>query len=871
MPRSIRHLLRLTCLVLAAPLLRAQTPPTAPYLDPALTPEQRAHDLVSRMTLAQKVRQMQHGAPAIPELGVPAYNWWNEALHGVARAGRATVFPQAIGLAAMWDTTLMFRIADAISTEARAKYHEAIRQNNHAQYFGLTFWSPNINIFRDPRWGRGQETYGEDPFLTARLGVAFIRGMQGDDPRYFKVVATAKHFAVHSGPESSRHMFDVQPSAYDLANTYLPAFRAAIVEGKAYSLMCAYNRVDGVPACANGDLLQRTLRGEWGFPGFIVSDCGAIADIYRANGHRYTATAAEASAKAVRAGTDLTCGNEYTSLVAAESAGLITGAEIDRSLERLFVGRFKLGMFDPPAMVPFSKIPYAEVDSRAHRSLALQAARKSIVLLKNERQTLPLTSSVKSIAVIGPSADDPVSLLGNYNGFSSRHVTPLEGIEHQFAGKATVRFALGATYVAGTRAPAQAIVGVDVLSPPGEAAGVHGVRAEYFDNATLSGPPRLTRVEARPVLPGVIDSAVVAAGIPARGFSVRWTGTLRPTVSGEFVFGVRGGSGMRVLIDDKDVLPPAPAGRGQPASPAPTLVLQAGQAYALRVEYRQVGNATGTNMQVTWVPPADALLAEAVAASRSADVTVAFVGLNPSLEGEEMNVTIPGFAGGDRTDLELPQSQDRLLRALFATGKPVIVVLTSGSAVAINDAAERAAAVMAAWYGGEEIGTAIGETLAGINNPAGRLPVTFYKSVAQLPPFDSYDMKGRTYRYFTGEPLYRFGHGLSYSTFRYTNLRAQRAASGIQVTVRVANTSRRDGDEVVQLYTGPTTPGEPLIRELRGFARVHLRAGESRDVVFTIAPGPRPDPVEISVGGGQPVGGVAFLTTTLKARDRTGR
>ncbi len=668
-----------------------------PYKDPDLAPEKRAADLVSRMSLEEKVLQMQNSAPAIDRLGIPAYDWWNEALHGVARAGQATVFPQAIGLAATWDTDLMHRVADVISTEARAKYHEAIRNNKHGRYQGLTFWSPNINIFRDPRWGRGQETYGEDPFLTGRMAVAFITGLQGDDPHYYKVIATAKHYAVHSGPETSRHQFDVHPSERDLNETYLPAFRDSIVEAKADSIMCAYNRVDGVPACASTDLLQKRLRGEWGFQGSVVSDCGAISDIFR--GHKYRATAAEASAVAVKAGTDLTCGNEYRSLVEAVKQGLITEAEIDRSLQRLFVARFKLGMFDPPERVPFSRIPYSVNDSQEHRKLALEAARKSIVLLKNDTAMLPL-KNVESIAVIGPAANDAEALLGNYNGFSSKHVTPLEGIRTQFAGKAEVRFAPGSTYA-----------------------------------------------------------------------------------------------------------PPAQEG----------------------------------------------MLEEAMKAVKASDVTVAFVGLNPRLEGEEMRVSVPGFAGGDRTDLKLPEPQEKLLEAAVATGKPLVVVLSSGSAVAINFAAERARAVLALWYGGEECGTAIAETLAGVNNPAGRLPVTFYRGVEQLPPLDDYSMNGRTYRYFTGDPLYPFGFGLSYSAFQYSALRTQRTQKGATVSVRVKNVSHLAGDEVVQLYVS----GGDAIRDLRGFQRVHLRGGESRVVQFALAP--PSGKVKVSVGGGQPIGKIPHL------------
>jgi beta-glucosidase len=815
--------MKIVFLLLLASTMSGQPAGNEAYLNPDLSAEQRAADLVSRMSLEEKVLQMQNSAPAITRLGIPAYDWWNEGLHGVARAGQATVFPQAIGIAATWDTDLMHRIADVISTEARAKYNEAIRNNDHSRYHGLTFWSPNINIFRDPRWGRGQETYGEDPYLTSRLAVAFIQGMQGADPHYFKVIATAKHYAVHSGPEPSRHQFDVQPSLRDLNETYLPAFRASIIEGKADSVMCAYNRVDGVPACASADLLQKRLRGDWNFQGFIVSDCGAITDIFR--GHKYKASAAEASAVAVKAGTDLTCGNEYRALVEAVTTGQITEAEINRSLERLFVARFKLGMFDPPERVPFSKIPYSETDSAEHRKLALEAARKSIVLLKNENQTLPLKASVRKITVIGPSADDPEALLGNYNGFSSKQVSPLEGIQRQFSGHAEVRFALGNTYTAISPAP----IASDVLTP---ATGTgHGLLAEYFAGPDLQGEPRLKRVEPRPYIqPGISDPSV------PRSYSVRWTGTLRAPIAGDYLLGTRGA--MRVFLDDKEVT---------------HVQLEAGHTYSLRVEYRSA-RPSGT-AQLVWIPPAEPLLAEAVDAVKNSDVTVAFVGLNPNLEGEEMRVNVPGFLGGDRTDLNLPAPQERLIEVAIATGKPVVVVLTSGSAVAVNYAAEHAAAVLEAWYNGEEAGTAIAETLAGVNNPAGRLPVTFYRSVDQLPPFEDYSMKNRTYRYFKGEPLYGFGFGLSYSTFQYSRLRGERTAKGARIFVRVKNESTRDGDEVVQLYLDGGGGADDPIRQLRGFQRVHLSAGETRDVEFAIGADDLPkSKVRMSVGGGQPVG-----------------
>mgnify|MGYP000860405893 CR=1 FL=1 len=842
----------------------SQAPAAAPYLNPDLPAQQRAADLVSRMTLEEKVLQMQNAAPAIDRLGVPAYEWWNEALHGVARAGLATVFPQAIGLAATFDTGLMHRVADVISTEGRAKYADSAARNERGRYRGLTFWSPNINIFRDPRWGRGQETYGEDPFLTARLAVAFIKGLQGTDPRYFKTIATPKHYAVHSGPESSRHTFDAVATERDLADTYFPAFEAAIVEGKAYSIMCAYNRLFGVPACASPDLLQERLRGDWSFSGFVVSDCGAISDIYRT--HKWKATAAEASAAAVKAGTDLTCGNEYRSLTEAVKNGFITEAEIDRSLVRLFEARVRLGMFDPPERVPFSKIPYSVVDAPEHRQLALEAARKSIVLLKNANGVLPLAASVRRLAVIGPAADDGEALLGNYNGVPSRHVTPLEGIQKQFAGKAEIAYATGATYTAQSLAP----LPPGVLTPPDGKGS--GVLAEYFEDLSFQGSPKLRRVEPRASRPALAD-AQVAGAFGSKPYALRWTGTLRAPFTGEYAIGLNvppfTRASARIFLDDQEVVAKAAAPAPTPAAPAsaaPTpprvppparVQLEAGRTYRLRVDYpnaHRTGGERGST-QLMWIPPAQPMLDEAVAAVKGADVALAFVGLSPALEGEEMPVSIPGFAGGDRTTLDLPEPQERLLQAALATGKPVVVILSGGSALAVNAAAERAAAVLEAWYGGEEIGTAIAETLAGTNNPAGRLPVTFYKSVDQLPPFEDYAMKGRTYRYFEGEALYPFGFGLSYSTFEYSALRAARGGEGATITARVRNTSAVDGDEVVQLYVkGGGNPGDP-IRQLRGFERVRLRAGEEREVTFTMPVTDLPKgKVHVSVGGGQPLG-----------------
>jgi beta-glucosidase len=829
--------------------------------------EERVTKLVSQMTLEEKVSQMRNHAAAIPRLGIPAYDYWNEGLHGSARSGYSTLFPQAIGLAATWDTGLVHQVAGAISTEARAKHSEAVRQDNFDIYYGLTIWSPNINIFRDPRWGRGQETYGEDPFLTSRLGVAFVNGLQGDDKHYLRVVATPKHFAVHSGPESTRHSANVEVSPKDLEETYLPAFRATITEGHAQSLMCAYNAVDGAPACANQHLLGGILRGSWGFKGFVTSDCGAVADI--ADGHKYAKDLERAAVDAVRAGTDTSCGTEFDSLTQAVHDGLIEEGQLDVAVKRLFTARFRLGMFDPPASVSYDDIPFSEVDSPAHTQLALQAARESMVLLKNSGNILPLKKSLQTVAVIGPNAASLAALEGNYNAVPLRPITPLEGLRTALQGRAKVLYAQGSAYVSPLPLP----VPETALRTQGQP----GLRGEYFANTTFNGTPVLVRTDRQ------VDfdwySASPAAGVPAKAFSVRWTGTITVPAPGDYTFSVglpqcnncNPAESSAIYLDGKLIVEQKPFTTATDSAEHTTQVhLADTKPHDLRIEYIHSAPYLGSQVSFKWLAPAAALQAEAVKAAKESDVVIAFVGLSPNLEGEEMPIKVAGFSGGDRTDIRLPDAQLELLKAVAATGKPLIVVMMNGSALAAGWAKEHAKALLEVWYPGESGGTAIAETLLGSNNPAGRLPVTFYKSVDDLPPFDDYSMKGRTYRYSNVEPLFAFGDGLSFTTFSYSRptLSQTKLVAGESLTlmVHVENTGLLDGDEVVEVYLTPpvgATPDAP-IRSLVGFTRIHLAAHKGQDVSVVIDPrnlsqvdalGHRaivPGNYQISVGGHQP-------------------
>ncbi|HSS96465.1 MAG TPA: glycoside hydrolase family 3 C-terminal domain-containing protein [Terriglobales bacterium] len=857
--------------LLTGSLLAQDVPPKdAKYLDPNQPLEVRVDDLISRMTLEEKASQLVNQARAIPRLQVPQYDWWSEALHGVANAGTATVFPEPVGLAATFDSPLIHEMAVVIGTEGRAKHYQAVRAGRRNIMEGLDFWSPNINIFRDPRWGRGQETYGEDPFLTARMGVAFVTGLQGDDPKYYRVISTPKHFAVHSGPEPARHSMDVTVSKHDMEDTYLPAFRAAITEGKAGSIMCAYNRVNGQPACASDFLLVDQLRDKWKFNGYVVSDCDAVADIF--NGHKYTKSMAEAAGLSVKKGMDSDCADffrvmrdnsDYVRFIDAVKQGFLTEKDIDVSLRRTFTARFRLGMFDPPEMVKYAQTPESEIDSEEHRALSLKIARESIVLLKNDG-TLPLKDGVKKIAVLGPLAESERVLEGNYNGTPSRSTTALDGIRKQFPS-AEVTYAPGMNFLR-----TEVLIPTEVLTTPD---GQPGLRAEYFSNKDFAGNAQVVRVDKSIDLNSFRPTRGATTPPPGmQNFSARWTGFLTANDTGDYQLGAFGVMD-RVWFDGKLIVDDFALHAPQPN--LATVHLEKGHRYPVKVEFGQGGFI----IRFVWLKVVANPIPDAVALAKQADVVVAVVGITSQLEGEEMKVNVPGFEGGDRTKIDLPKDEEDLLEALGATGKPLIVVLMNGSALAVNWANDHANAILDAWYSGEEGGTAIAQTLSGENNPAGRLPVTFYTGIDQLPPFTDYTVKNRTYRYFEGKPLYSFGHGLSYSKFEYSNLKLSSsdltAGESLTADVDVKNVSGPDGDEVVQLYiTFPKTAGAPL-RALRGFTRVHIPAGGTqhvqlalnpRDLSFVNEAGNRAvyaGAYSISVGGAQPGAGAAGAETKL--------
>ncbi len=846
------------------------------YLNPDLPAQQRAEDLVRRMTVEEKVTQLVNQSRAIPRLNVPDYDWWSEASHGVATQG-TTEFPNPVGLAATFDVDAIHRMAVVIGTEGRIKHVQGMRDGHSDIFEGLDFWAPNINIFRDPRWGRGQETFGEDPFLTARMGVAFVRGMQGDDPKYYRVISTPKHFAVHSGPEPSRHKDDIKVSKHDQLDTYLPAFRATVTEGRAGSVMCAYNSINGQPACVNEFLLQDQLRQKWNFQGYVVSDCEAVVNIFR--DHRFTKTQAEASALALQRGMDNECidfskvndDHDYKPYLDAYRQGILKESEIDRALIRLFTARMKLGMFDPPELVPYANIDPKKLDSAEHRAMARDIANKSMVLLKNDG-TLPLKKGATRIAVVGPLADQTRYLLGNYTGTPTHTVSVLEGLKAEFP-EAQIKFVPGTQFLRKD----------GVAVPPSvftTAEGQPGLTQEFATGQMFGGKP--TVLATRPV--GSVD--LKTADIPSEAANkspmlVQWNGFLTPTESGEFRIGLRFQGGFAsVFVDGKQVAQ-GWGGGNEVESKVGRVHLEQGKKVAIKVNYA-IGNGELKLAQLIWSKYDPRPSLDAIEAAKNSDVVIAVLGITSELEGEEMPVDEEGFKGGDRTSLDLPRPEQELLEAVSATGKPVVLVLANGSALSVNWAKQHVNAILESWYAGEEGGAAIAETLSGKNNPAGRLPVTFYTGVDQLPPFENYSMNARTYRYFKGTPLFPFGHGLSYTAFSYNGLMLPKipikAGDPLIMEVTVTNTGKRDGDEVAQVYLSfPNVAGAPL-RALRAFKRIHLKAGEAQKLRFELnerdlsmvsevgEPIIAEGQYSVSVGGGQPDTGAPAIAGKFQVK-----
>ena len=811
--------------------LTASAQQTLPYQNPKLKAEQRADDLIGRLTLDEKVKLMMDSSPAIERLGIPQFQWWNEALHGIGRNGYATVFPITMGMAASWDDELLHQVFTAVSDEARVKAQQAKRSGNIKRYQSLSFWTPNINIFRDPRWGRGQETYGEDPYLTSKMGLAVVRGLQGytydgkslsapntirtpSSPGYIKLLACAKHFAVHRGPEWNRHTFNVENlPERDLWVTYLPAFKALVQEGKVAEIMCAYQRIDGQPCCSQTRYEQQILRDEWGFDGLITSDCGAIRD-FLPRWHNTAKDGAEASAQAVLAGTDVECGSEYRNLPEAVRRGDIKESDLDRSLRRLLIARFQLGDFDSDDLVPWTKLPESVVASKEHKALAYQMAQKSIVLLKNNG-VLPIENSKLSngqIVVRGPNANDSVMMWGNYSGYPTRTLTALEGIRQKAATNYSPACGLTRNEVFESRFN-------EIRSPLGP----QGMQATYYNNTEMQGAPATTVTMMQPIKLSNGGNTVFAPGVNLENISARFDGTFIPTRDETVILTISGDDKLRLIVDG-DTLVNLWNVRQRIQVGRKELNVKAGHNYRLQIDYVQEAGygALNFDIQSRVAPTREQLLAQIGDAE-----TVVFIGgISPSLEGEEMRVSEPGFQGGDRTSIELPQAQRDVLRMLHEAGKKVVFVNCSGGAMGLAPELESCDAILQWWYDGEQGGRALADVLFGDYNPSGKLPVTFYKNVDELPDFLDYTMKGRTYRYYTGEALFPFGYGLSYTTFQM----GKPVYSNNTVRVNVKNTGTRDGMETVQVYIRNTADKEGPLKTLRAYQQVSLKAGESKTI-----------------------------------------
>ncbi len=820
----IKCFVALSSIVIVAPVFGQ----VLPYLDTSLSADERAKDLLSRLTLDEKISMMTNGSPAIERLGIPEYNWWSEALHGVGRSGTATVFPQAIALAATFDDKGVYESFDMVSDEARVKYNQSVRGNTRGQYRGLSYWTPNINIFRDPRWGRGQETYGEDPYLTSVMGMAVIKGLQGDGKgRYDKLHACAKHYAVHSGPEWNRHTYNaanIPPE--DLWETYLPAFKAAVLDAGVREVMCAYNRYDDEPCCSSSKLLKQILRGTWGYDDVVLSDCGALGDFFtpEPHGHGTHATAYDAAADALLTGNDLECGNRaFPKLRQSLEAGLITESDIDRSVFRLLRARFQLGNLFDDEQTPWWNLPDSLVACDSHRAKALEMARKSVVLLTNKNNTLPLDASkISKIAVLGPNAEDSLMMWGNYNGFPKSSVTVLQGIRNKYPG-AEVTYTKGCDFVT----QKAMISDFDKMSADGQP----GMRGTFWNNPELEGSPMRVKQFTTPLNLTNNGETAFAPDVPVLNFSARFEGVFEPEKSGPVSFSIEGDDGYRIIIDGETVLDSWRDGKKSEQSYELNAVK--GRKYDVVLEYYQKGGTAELKFDIGQHAMVDY---DAVASSvADADVIIFAGGLTPHLEGEEMGVYLPGFRGGDRTAIELPAVQENMLKALKATGKPVVFVLCTGSAVASPWAAENCDAIVNLFYPGEAGGTALADVLSGDYNPAGRLPVTYYASTADLPDFEDYFMENRTYRFFNGKPLFPFGHGLSYTTFSYGDANISQNGDNVLLKVPVSNTGERDGDEVVQIYVKNLQNTSGPIKSLKAFRRVALASGATEVLDFELS------------------------------------
>jgi beta-glucosidase len=822
------------------------------YQNPKFTIEERVNDLVSQMTIDEKISQMVNNSPAIKRLDIPAYNWWNETLHGVARSPyKVTSYPQAIAMAATWDIKTLHTMADYCAIEGRAIYNDSRKKGKSGIYLGLTYWTPNINIFRDPRWGRGQETYGEDPYLTGSLGKSFVDGLEGNDPVYLKASACAKHFAVHSGPEWSRSTYNAKVSNYDLWDTYLPAFRDLIVDAKVSGVMCAYNQLDGQPCCGNDKLMQDILRKDWGFTGYVTSDCGGIGMFYKT--HKTHETKELAAADAVLNGTDCECSGDptYKALYNAVVQGLLSEEQITTSVKRLFTIRFRLGMFDSDEIVPLGKVDISALEAPEHKAHALKMAQQSIVLLKNENKLLPLSKKLKKIALVGPNANDKAVMLANYYGYPSHISTVLEGMKQKVGTK--ILFEQGLTLVDNK------VFKSSYNSKLFTVDGTPGFTASYFQNTKFEREPIIKKIDKRVDFQWG-DGQMIDGKIITRDNSVRWITTFIPEKNEEITFSLMGDDRAFLYIDGQKVI------ETDLKNSYYTFKAEKGKKYDIKVEYIQYNDNSEVKFDmgvIETLSPQE--LANKV---KDADVIVFVGGISAQLEGESMPVSVDGFKGGDRTHINLPQLQTETMKALKATGKPVVFINMSGSAIGFEWEAAQIPSIIQAWYAGQDGGKAIADVLFGDYNPAGRLPITFYKNVSDLPDFEDYSMENRTYRYYKGEPLYPFGFGLSYTSFKYSNLELPtnlKVNSDLKINVVVKNSGKRDGDEVVQLYIShkDSTVKVP-IRALKGFQRIHLKAGESKTISFEL---PSKDltiidaegnsiqiaeDIEISVGGGQP-------------------